>query len=57
MSTHYENIKGKNCVSPDIEALVKASHEHASGKSSGPRGAANSFNGRQSKATKNARKK
>ena len=57
MSTNYENIKGNKRISPNAEAHVKEAHEQAAGKSSGPRGAANTFNGRESKATRHARKK
>ncbi len=57
MSTNYENIKGRKNVSVNAEALIKAAHEYAAGKSCGPRGAANTVTGRESKATRHARKK
>ena len=57
MSTKYENIKGTKPITPEADARLKAAHEHASGMSSGPRGAANSQTGRESKAMKHAKKK
>lgn len=58
MSTDYENVKGKKCISPAADMQLKAAHEMASGKCSGPRGKANTATGgRPSKATRHERKK
>ncbi|MEI6235508.1 MAG: hypothetical protein WCT04_20835 [Planctomycetota bacterium] len=57
MTTRYENVKGNKGISVDASAHVKDAHEHASGKSSGPRGASNGVPPRESKAMKHAKKK
>lgn len=59
MTTNNANLnrKGAKPISPANDVIVRASHEQASGKSSGPRGAANSVVGRESKALKHSKKK
>jgi hypothetical protein len=59
METNPANLnrKGAKPISPANDMKLRQQHEQASGKSSGPRAAANSVAGRESKAMKHAKKK
>lgn len=57
MSTRFVNTKAGKPIPRDVDEHVRETHEQAAGRSRGPRAAANTFTGRESKAMRHTRKK